>query len=135
MNRVSASLAMIAVVLSSHVLAPEPKPLFQKPTLSATQIVFVYAGDLWIVGREGGGAKRLTNGAGVETRPYFSPLRTCAPVGTSKRVLPGDTIYAGFPCRGSRDPHPLYPPQTQRIDVTLPSELFDTGSQPLDARS
>jgi len=37
------------------------------------QIAFVYAGDLWVVGREGGVAQRLTTGAGVETRPYFSP--------------------------------------------------------------
>jgi len=53
--------------------ASEPKLLFQKPTLSATQIAFVYAGDLWIVPRAGGVAQRLTAGAGIETRPYFSP--------------------------------------------------------------
>ena len=47
--------------------------LFQKPTLSRSQIVFVYAGDLWIVGREGGTAARLTTGGGVETDPKFSP--------------------------------------------------------------
>jgi tricorn protease len=35
--------------------------------------VFVYAGDLWIVNREGGEAKRLTTGAGTETDPIFSP--------------------------------------------------------------
>ena len=47
--------------------------LFQQPALSKGQIVFVYAGDLWIVPREGGDAKRLTTGAGVETSPSFSP--------------------------------------------------------------
>ncbi|HUJ21145.1 MAG TPA: PDZ domain-containing protein [Bryobacteraceae bacterium] len=47
--------------------------LFQKPALSRTQIVFSYAGDLWSVSREGGDAKRLTTGAGVETDPVFSP--------------------------------------------------------------
>lgn len=47
--------------------------LLQKPTLSRTQIVFVYAGDLWIVGRDGGTASRLTTGSGVETDPKFSP--------------------------------------------------------------
>jgi tricorn protease len=51
----------------------EPKLLFQKPALSATQIAFVFAGDLWTVGREGGVAQRLTSGVGVETRPHFSP--------------------------------------------------------------
>ncbi len=46
--------------------------LLQKPALSRTQIIFVYAGDLWSVPREGGDAKRLTTGAGVETNPMFS---------------------------------------------------------------
>ena len=50
------------------------KPLLlQEPTLSKTQVAFAYAGDLWIVGREGGDANRLTTGTGVETDPIFSP--------------------------------------------------------------
>src|SRR5512132_360811 len=47
--------------------------LMRQPTLSKTQIVFVYAGDLWIVPRTGGSAERLTTGVGVETAPVFSP--------------------------------------------------------------
>src|SRR6185295_420400 len=47
--------------------------LLQKPTVSRTHIVFSYAGDLWIVPRDGGDASRLTNGIGVETNPRFSP--------------------------------------------------------------
>src|ERR1041384_5594576 len=47
--------------------------LMRKPTLSKTQIVFAYAGDLWIVSREGGEATRLTTGVGTETDPIFSP--------------------------------------------------------------
>ena len=50
------------------------KPLLlRNPAISKTQIVFVYAGDLWLVGRDGGEAKRLTSGVGIETDPYFSP--------------------------------------------------------------
>ncbi len=51
----------------------QPALLLQKPTLSATQIAFVYGGDLWVTGRDGGQARRLTAGLGIETRPYFSP--------------------------------------------------------------
>src|SRR5215212_44422 len=52
----------------------EGKPLLlQKPTLSKTHVAFAYAGDLWVVGREGGDAVRLTTGMGVETDPVFSP--------------------------------------------------------------
>ncbi len=47
--------------------------LLRTPTVSRTQIAFSYAGDLWIVSREGGEAKRLTTGPGLETDPVFSP--------------------------------------------------------------
>ncbi len=47
--------------------------LFQKPSISRTYIVFSYAGDLWIVARDGGDARRLTVGPGAETDPVFSP--------------------------------------------------------------
>jgi tricorn protease len=51
----------------------DPPLLLRFPTVSKTQIVFNYAGDLWIVSREGGDARRLTAGVGVETMPSFSP--------------------------------------------------------------
>jgi tricorn protease len=47
--------------------------LLQQPTLNRTQIVFSFAGDLWAVPRDGGEAKRLTTGIGVESNPRFSP--------------------------------------------------------------
>jgi tricorn protease len=47
--------------------------LLQKPAISQSQVAFVYAGDIWIVGRDGGDARRLTSGAGLETHPVFSP--------------------------------------------------------------
>lgn len=46
--------------------------LLRNPSVSRTLIVFSYAGDLWIVGREGGDARRLTSG-GHERNPVFSP--------------------------------------------------------------
>ncbi|HEX9944500.1 MAG TPA: PDZ domain-containing protein [Thermoanaerobaculia bacterium] len=45
----------------------------RQPALSRDQIAFTYAGDLWVVPREGGDARRLTTGLGVETDPRFSP--------------------------------------------------------------
>lgn len=47
--------------------------LLRNPTLSQTQIVFNYAGDLWSVSREGGVAHQLTSGVGTEDRAHFSP--------------------------------------------------------------
>ena len=47
--------------------------LLQEPTLSAEHIVFRYADDLWIVGRAGGDARRLTSSPGREFAPQLSP--------------------------------------------------------------
>ena len=50
-----------------------PHLLLQLPAVCSSQIAFTYAGDLWIVGREGGDAQRLTVGVGLESYPVFSP--------------------------------------------------------------
>jgi tricorn protease len=47
--------------------------LLRRPAVSRSQIVFNYAGDLWVVGRDGGDARRLTAAVGNETNPCFSP--------------------------------------------------------------
>jgi len=47
--------------------------LLRFPDLSATQIAFVYAGDIYLVGRDGGNAVRLTAHPGQELYPKFSP--------------------------------------------------------------
>ncbi len=47
--------------------------LLRQPTLSAGQVAFAYGGDLWIVGRTGGDARRLTSTPAVESDPHFSP--------------------------------------------------------------
>lgn len=67
-------LALALLSLSSVCAAQTEAPLLmRRPTVSQSQIAFVYAGDLWIVGRDGGQAKQLTTGTGVELNPYFSP--------------------------------------------------------------
>src|SRR5215467_14824255 len=47
--------------------------LFRWPDVSATQIVFTYANDLWVIPKEGGTAVKLSSPAGVEIYPKFSP--------------------------------------------------------------
>ncbi len=51
----------------------EPPLLLQRPAVSARQVAFVYAGDVWIVDRNGGDAQRLSAGVGLESYPVFSP--------------------------------------------------------------
>jgi tricorn protease len=62
--------ALFSCVVSAHAAGPL---LMQKPTLSKTHIAFGYAGDLWLVSREGGEARLLTSGDGTKSDPVFSP--------------------------------------------------------------
>ena len=58
----------------THAASDAEAPLLLRaPALSRTQICFAYGGDLWLVAREGGEARRLTSGEGEETGPAFSP--------------------------------------------------------------
>ena len=68
-------LAVVMLMSSAflHAAPSDPPLLLRFPTVSKTQIVFNYAGDLWIVNRDGGDARRLTSGIGTEALPYFSP--------------------------------------------------------------
>ena len=65
-----ASLALATTLLA----APGPATrLLRTPTVSATQIAFAYANNIWIVERAGGNARRLTSFAGPTRNPHFSP--------------------------------------------------------------
>jgi tricorn protease len=69
------TLVLILGSLSAPIASAQAdSPLILRfPTVSKTQIVFNYGGDLWIVGRDGGEARRLTSGVGIESLPSFSP--------------------------------------------------------------
>jgi tricorn protease len=70
------SVPTVCLVVFLALLSARPgkaEPWLQKPALSRDQIAFTYAGDLWLVGREGGSARRLTTGLGVESDATFSP--------------------------------------------------------------
>src|SRR5260221_8500867 len=47
--------------------------MLRYPDVSSTQIAFVYAGDIWVAPKTGGGAMRLSSPKGEETFPRFSP--------------------------------------------------------------
>jgi len=73
MRRILSALTLLVVVAGTGRAESDKPLLLQRPTLSKTHVAFGYAGDLWIVGREGGEARRLTSGAGLEFGPIFSP--------------------------------------------------------------
>ena len=74
--RLSLALAALFCIFATTRLAAQSSnqyALFRKPTISKTQIAFSYGGDLWIVDRNGGEARRLTSDIGIEIDPVFSP--------------------------------------------------------------
>ncbi len=72
-----------AVATTPETPSPHPAPastpgkptrlVLQHPALSATQIAFDYAGEIWTVPRAGGEATRLVTGQLRNARPIFSP--------------------------------------------------------------
>ena len=47
--------------------------MMRQADVSATQIAFVYAGDIWVAPKTGGTAVRLSSPRGEESFPRFSP--------------------------------------------------------------
>ena len=66
--------ALVAVAGSVQVAsAAIDARMLRYPDVSAEQIAFVYAGDVWIVSKTGGAARRLSTPRGEESFPRFSP--------------------------------------------------------------
>ena len=65
--------AALALASAAATAADTDTRLLRFADVSRTHIVFVYAGDLYLVGRDGGTAQRLTAHEGLELYPKFSP--------------------------------------------------------------
>ncbi len=66
-----ASTALVTV--STPATAQVDGRMFRYPAVSATQVAFVYAGDVWIAPKNGGVASRIAGPRGEEQFPRFSP--------------------------------------------------------------
>jgi tricorn protease len=65
--------ALLLCFSVSATVSAQGTRLLRHPTVSRDSVAFEYAGDLWIVSRSGGQARRLTSTPGAELDPYFSP--------------------------------------------------------------
>jgi tricorn protease len=74
-NSMRAIIAAIALVSSAATtaLSAQGTRLLRDPSLGPTLIAFTYGGDLWVVGRQGGEARRITSTPAVDQDPQFSP--------------------------------------------------------------
>lgn len=66
-------LIALFLVFTFSVSKSDEARLLRFPNASNDKIVFVYSGDLYVVGIIGGVAKRLTSSEGIELFPRFSP--------------------------------------------------------------
>ncbi len=72
-------LALLFVVAVVFLSARTPRAaatdtrLLAQPAVSATQVAFIYSGDLWVADIDGSNVRRLTTDDGVESNPAFSP--------------------------------------------------------------
>ena len=75
MSFVRRALVVLALIAVSAVSASAQidARMLRYPSVSKTHIAFVYAGDIWLVAKEGGTAVRLTSSPGEEAFPRFSP--------------------------------------------------------------
>lgn len=65
---------VIALACAAKIRAQaDEKLLLRTPSLSATQIAFCFGGDVWMVDRNGGEARRLAGSTGTSSGPIFSP--------------------------------------------------------------
>ncbi|HEV2447520.1 MAG TPA: protease, partial [Candidatus Sulfopaludibacter sp.] len=69
----SVRLAGFSLALFSVAAASGGTRLLRTPTVSANQIAFAYAENIWVVERSGGVARRITSFAGQTGNPHFSP--------------------------------------------------------------
>ncbi|MGB8847791.1 MAG: hypothetical protein WCC73_19080, partial [Terracidiphilus sp.] len=69
----SSVLVAIAFTSVAGARAQTEGRLLRFPDIHGNQVVFSYAGDLWLTSTEGGVARRITTDPGLELFPHFSP--------------------------------------------------------------
>src|SRR6476661_9678241 len=73
MKLLKLTFTFLLVLFVSHEAFSQGTRLLRHPTVSRDSVAFEYAGDLWVVARSGGTARRLTSTPSLEIDPYFSP--------------------------------------------------------------
>ena len=140
-SRIVLGLALVAAL--APLSASAESRLLRYPDVSASQIAFVHAGDIYTVSRSGGAATRLTSHPGLELFPKFSPdgrwIAYSAEYSGTRQVwvIPADgsapprqlTFYSDIgpqPPRGGFDYRVLdWTPDGQNIVVRMNRLAFD----------
>ena len=94
---------LVAAAGATIVTARTDARMFRYPAVSATQIAFVYAGDIWVVPRSGGAATRLSSPRGEESFPTMGvdPDQLAAAVIATEKML---NALAAKPAKSAKRP-------------------------------
>src|SRR2546423_10445293 len=103
--------ALLSCLSISGIATAQGTRLLRHPTVSRDSIAFEYAGDIWVVPRGGGQARRVTSTQGVELDPYFSP--DGSQIAYTSTVAGKTHVYVG-PTSGGESKRPNYHPRTHR---------------------
>ena len=110
-------LGSLATLLATTTVLGQGTRMLRHPTVSRDLVAFAYAGDIWVVGRAGGQARRLTATPNVETEPRFSPdgsrIAFTATVG-------GNTDVYVMPAAGGDPTRLTYHPGADRVRGWMP---------------
>ncbi|HEX6975108.1 MAG TPA: hypothetical protein VF147_11950, partial [Vicinamibacterales bacterium] len=120
---------LLSLVCPALASAQVDARMLRYPAVSADQIAFVYAGDIWLVSKKGGTAVRLSSPAGEESFPRFSP--------DGKRLAysaayDGNTDVFVVPVAGGEPTRLTYHPMADRVIGWTPDGrrvLFASGRE------
>jgi tricorn protease len=106
------TLALVLLFFISAGSQAQGTRLLRHPTVSRDSVAFEYAGDLWIVARSGGTARRLTSTPSFEVDPYFSP--DGSQIAFSATVAGNTDVYV-VPTAGGDPKRLTYHPGIDRV--------------------
>ena len=103
---------VLALFATSHGALAQGTRLLRHPTVSRDAIAFEYGGDLWVVSRHGGEARRLTATPEMESDPVFSPDGSRI---AFSRTSAGNTDVCVVPAAGGEPKRLTFHPSTDRV--------------------
>ena len=112
MVKKSLLILIVAVLLGNFILAGVDANMLRYPDVSESKICFVYAGDIWVVDKDGGIANKLSSPKGTESFPRFSP--DGSKIAFTGNYDGNEDIYI-IPTMGGIAERVTYHPMTDRI--------------------
>jgi len=112
MNILRTIFALLLLFYVSNQALAQGTRLLRHPTVSRESVAFEYAGDLWLVARSGGSARRLTSTPSFEIDPYFSP--DGSQIAFTATVAGNTDVYV-MPASGGDPKRLTYHPALDRV--------------------